>query len=162
MSWAQLFLRPSYAPAQRSRPGAWSKVSASLHEGIAGIALIQATARERFERRHFVRSLVGSIRASFRRDLLRMFSRRTSMLVNQLGMFLVIFVGAYRIIEGASTIGDFFAFFMYLGRVFGATSGLTELNPQLQNGLASLERIYEVLDTEPQIKNKPDAKPLPM
>lgn len=144
----------------RETQEAWARVSGTLHEGITGIYLVKSAAAEKREARQFVGQLVAYVRAVLRRDMMGMFSRYTTGLIGGLAPTGVLLLGAYLIMKGHFTVGGLFAFFMYLGQLFGATSGLADLNPTLQRALASLERIYEVMDTPPDIREKPDAIPL--
>jgi ABC-type multidrug transport system fused ATPase/permease subunit len=138
-----------------------TKTSTALHEGIIGISLIKTTTREKVEMRRFLRALGEHVRASFRRDLLEIFSEEFIGLAATAGLYFIVLVGAYRIMTGASTFGNLFAFFMYLSNLFGATGALMRLNSNLQRSMNSLQRIYEVLDTppEPLAASRERAKP---
>ncbi len=128
-----------------------AKTSTALHEGVTGIRLIKATAREKFELRRYVRALSEYVRATIRRDKLEIFSEELIGMAATAGVYSIVLVGSYRIMNGASTFGNLFAFFMYLSSLFGATGSLMRLNSNLQRALSSLKRIYEVLDTPAEI-----------
>lgn len=138
-----------------------TKTSTALHEGIIGFSLIKATTREKAELRRYVRALGEHVRASFRRDLLEIFSDELIGLTATVGAYFIVLVGAYRIMQGGSTFGNLFAFFMYLTNVFGATGALMRLNSNLQRAMNALQRIYEVLDTSPEPANIPRASVKP-
>ncbi|MCI0699165.1 ABC transporter ATP-binding protein/permease [candidate division KSB1 bacterium] len=127
-----------------------AKTSTALHEGIIGFSLIKATTREKAELRRYVQALSEHVRASFRRDLLEIFSDELIGLAATVGAYFIVLVGAYRIMQGGSTFGNLFAFFMYLTNVFGATGALMRLNSNLQRAMNALQRTYEVLDTSPE------------
>ncbi|NUO80446.1 ABC transporter ATP-binding protein [candidate division KSB1 bacterium] len=124
-----------------------AKTSTALHEGVTGIRLIKATAREKFELRRYVAALSEYVRAAIRRDRLEIFSEELIGLAATVGVYSIVLVGAYRIMNGATTFGNLFAFFMYLSNVFGATGSLMRINSNLQRALSSLARIYEIFDT---------------
>ncbi|MDZ7360804.1 MAG: ABC transporter ATP-binding protein/permease [candidate division KSB1 bacterium] len=132
-----------------------AKTSTALHEGIIGINLIKATAHEKVELRRYVRALSAHVRATFHRDLLEIFSNELIGLAATAGAYFIVLVGAYRIMAGDSTFGSLFAFFMYLSNLFGATGALMRLNSNLQRSMNALQRIYEVLDTAPEILTAP-------
>jgi len=138
-----------------------TKTSTALHEGIIGFSLIKATTREKAELLRYVRALGQHVRASFRRDLLEIFSDELIGLAATAGAYFILLIGAYRIMQGGSTFGNLFAFFMYLMNVFGATGALMRLNSNLQRAMNALQRIYEVLDTSPEPANilRVNAKP---
>jgi ABC-type multidrug transport system fused ATPase/permease subunit len=138
----------SKALRQRSRTAqeAYAKASSALHEGITGMSLIKATVRERFEVRRYVKMLGEYVRHSYRRHFLGTLSGRTLDLMAELSIYCVIVLGAYRLMSGATTFGNLFAFSLYILHLYGAMSSLLQQNPELQNTMNSLERVYEVLD----------------
>jgi ABC-type multidrug transport system fused ATPase/permease subunit len=138
-----------------------TKTSTALHEGIIGFSLIKAATHEKAELRRYVRALGGHVRASFRRDLLEIFSDEMIGLAATVGAYFIVLVGAYRIMQDSSTFGNLFAFFMYLSNLFGATGALMRLNSNLQRAMNALQRIYEVLDTSPEPANIPRASTKP-
>lgn len=74
----------------------------------------------------------------------------------------VIWYGGYQVIEGTTTPGSFFSFMTALLMAYRPLKGLTGVNTNLQEGLAAVSRIYEVLDVHPKIADSVDAKPLIM
>jgi ABC-type multidrug transport system fused ATPase/permease subunit len=132
-----------------------AKTSTALHEGVIGINLIKATAHEKVELRRYVQGLSAQVRATFHRDVLEIFSNELIGLAATAGAYFIVLIGAYRIMMGDSTFGSLFAFFMYLSNLFGATGALMRLNSNLQRSMNSLQRIYEVFDTPPEILAAP-------
>ena len=72
----------------------------------------------------------------------------------------VIGFAAYRISGSENTLGDFTGFVSALLMAAQPFRALGNLNAKVQEGLAGVERVFEVLDEAPQIVDKPDAKPL--
>lgn len=72
----------------------------------------------------------------------------------------VIVYGGYRVIEGATTAGDFFAFITAALMAYEPLKRLANLNASLQAGLAGAERLFALLDVQPAIVDGPDARPL--
>ena len=68
--------------------------------------------------------------------------------------------GGYQILEGAMTVGQFMAFFMAVITAYQPMRSIANLNAALQEGLAAAQRIFSVIDHEPTIQDKPDAKGL--
>ena len=68
--------------------------------------------------------------------------------------------GGYLVYEGEHTIGSFMAFFVAIIGAFQPVRALGNLNNALQQGLAAAQRIFELLESEPTIVDKPNAKPL--
>ncbi len=72
----------------------------------------------------------------------------------------VIVYGTNRVMEGTQTPGAFFAFITALLLAYDPIKRLAKLNANLQEGLAAAERVFSILDTEPQIVEKPGAPEL--
>jgi ATP-binding cassette, subfamily B, bacterial MsbA len=73
---------------------------------------------------------------------------------------LVIFYGGHQVIIGARTPGAFFSFITALLLAYQPVKSLAVLNASLQEGLAAAQRVFEVLDLEPEIRDRPDARAL--
>jgi ATP-binding cassette, subfamily B, bacterial MsbA len=73
---------------------------------------------------------------------------------------MVIFYGGHQVIVGTRTPGAFFSFITALLLAYQPVKSLAILNATLQEGLAAAQRVFEVLDIEPTIRDRPDARPL--
>jgi len=73
---------------------------------------------------------------------------------------MVIFYGGRQVITGASTPGAFFSFITALLLAYQPVKSLATLNASLQEGLAAAQRVFEVLDIEPAVCDRPSARPL--
>ncbi|HWB48289.1 MAG TPA: ABC transporter transmembrane domain-containing protein [Stellaceae bacterium] len=88
---------------------------------------------------------------------------RASPLMEALGgaaIAVVIAYGGYQVINQARTPGAFFSFIAALLLAYQPLKALANLNASLQEGLAAAQRVFEVLDTEPAIQDRPGARPL--
>src|SRR5581483_5855468 len=72
----------------------------------------------------------------------------------------VILYGGYQVIGGQRSAGTFFSFMAALLFAYQPMKNLANLSTNLQEGLAAAQRIFAVLDIEPEIRSAPDAKPL--
>ena len=73
---------------------------------------------------------------------------------------MVIFYGGHQVIVGVRTPGAFFSFITALLLAYQPVKSLAVLNTSLQEGLAAAQRVFEVLDIEPTIRDRPGARPL--
>ena len=73
---------------------------------------------------------------------------------------IVILYGGHQVISGARTPGAFFSFITALLLAYQPMKSLANLNASLQEGLAAAQRVFEVLDVEPAIRDMPGARPL--
>ena len=89
-------------------------------------------------------------------------SRASPMMETLGGMAIavVILYGGHQVISGARTPGALFSFITALLLAYQPLKSLANLNASLQEGLAAAERIFEVLDLEPMIRDIPGARPL--
>ena len=126
--------------------------SAALLEALSGLVTVRTTAQEPRERTRFMTTVQSSIRAAARRDVLGRATGTAFGLVGVLGAYVIIAVGAYRILLGHSTFGGLFAFFIFLTQLMGSAGGVSGLVPAIQRSLASLQRIWAVLDETPEVE----------
>ncbi|MBJ26134.1 MAG: lipid A export permease/ATP-binding protein MsbA [Alphaproteobacteria bacterium] len=75
------------------------------------------------------------------------------------GIFIAIIIlyGGWQVIENMLTPGEFFAFITAMLLAYQPLKALANLNTNLQEGLAATQRVFNVLDTEPSIKDSPNA-----
>jgi ATP-binding cassette, subfamily B, bacterial MsbA len=88
---------------------------------------------------------------------------RASPMMETLGgtaIAVVILYGGHQVISGARTPGALFSFITALLLAYQPLKSMANLNASLQEGLAAAQRIFEVLDVEPAIRDLPAARPL--
>ena len=139
----------------------WAGMSAVLADTIPGVRVVKAFAQEEREVSKF------SIRA---RELLdwamKAAKLRTGFMpimhfVTYMGTVIIWWVGGRQVMGGAITLGTFTAFTSYMWQFYWPVESLCRLNHRLQHAATAAERVFEVLDTEPDIGNEPDAIVLP-
>ncbi len=138
----------------------WTALSSALHQGISGYPLVQATASEHHEARRFTRVMHASVRAAMKQSMFFLLTRNVFRLIGGVAPTIIVLAGVYLIINSELTVGGLFAFFMYLMQMFSSFGTVANVNPRLQSSLASLERVYEILDIEPEVVSAPDARVL--
>ncbi len=82
-------------------------------------------------------------------------------LVAALATALVYGVGGNLAVQEVLTVGTLLALVALLGRLYGPLTALSNVRVDVMTALVSFERVFEVLDLEPMIKDAPEAKPLP-
>ncbi len=137
------------------------RLNSVLQENIAGVRLVRSFARADFEAERFAganRELTArSIRVM---EFLSAMSPALTLCVN-IGMVIVIGTGGLQAIRGELTLGQIVAFTNYLLTTMTPLILLTNLSNVWAAGIASAERVDEVLLTEPEIRDAPSARPLP-
>jgi len=81
-------------------------------------------------------------------------------LVGSLATALVFGMGGVSVINGSLTLGTLLALSALLGRLYGPITALANVRVDVMTSLVSFERVFEVLDLQPMVKDKPDAKEL--
>jgi ATP-binding cassette subfamily B multidrug efflux pump len=139
-----------------------SRVTAALAENIAGVRVAQAFSREeenlaRFQQIqdvYFDRFLVTA----------RIFHTYLPFigLVSALGTAIILGYGGSLVMQNQITVGELAAFILYLGMFFGPIQTMGDLYNAVLSTAASAERIFDLLDTEPQVRNRSGAQSLPV
>lgn len=136
-------------------------VSAELQENISGVREVQAFGRERENVAEFQqvnrRNRDANVQAQ---TLTSAFSPALDVL-GVLALALVLGYGGWLVIGGAISVGVVVSFMTYVRRFYEPIQGISNLWTQFQSALAGAERIFELLDTQPQVTDASDAVELP-
>jgi ABC-type multidrug transport system fused ATPase/permease subunit len=147
-----------YREVQRSI----SIVNGNLAESINGIRVIQAFAHEKESINEFDRLNTTNLDANVRAAKLSAILFPTVMFVEALATALVIYFGGRFVLgSGGFTVGELFIFVAYIQRFYEPIRELAMRYNMAQRAMAAGERIFEVMDAEVEVKNKPDALELP-
>src|SRR6266404_3481158 len=147
--------------AYRSLREQTSRITSALAENIAGVRVAQAFSREeenlnRFQQIqgvYFDRFLVA---ARIFHTYLPFIS-----LMAGVGTTIILGYGGNLAMQKQITVGELAAFVLYLGMFFGPIQTMGDLYNAVLSTAASAERIFQLLDTEPQVRNRPGSEPLP-
>jgi len=77
--------------------------------------------------------------------------------IGGVGVALIIWIGGYSVVRGELTTGSFFSFMTALFLLYNPIKNLNKVNLEIQDGLAAATRVFELLDTIPEIKDDQDA-----
>lgn len=128
-----------------------------FHETFSGIKLVQSYVKEKYEARRYVSKGKDLINLRINLGILGSLANSSAGFFAALGPALVLWYGGYRTIEGALSIGSLFAFYAYVKDLFSPIFRLAQLNVVIQTAMASIERIFEFFDINPEIKDAPGA-----
>ena len=135
-------------------------VNATLQDTLAGIRVVQSFANEDVERRKFRRSNQGFL-LSKDANYKCMGTFMGYNLFFQGMMYLVTLVfGGYLIAKGQMQASDLAMYALYIGIFISPIQILVELTEMIQKGLSGFKRFTAVIETEPDIEDAPDARPL--
>jgi len=137
-------------------------LTAILQETIVGQKVIRAFSMESFEQKRFARENEKATETLRKAEKYGALSAPTNEIVASFAIALVIFYGGISVISGVRTAGDFIAFIAAMFLLYEPVKKLSRINNTVQSGVAASERIFELLDAESDVVEKPDAKLLPL
>ena len=139
----------------------WGRLSAHLNESITGIRLVKAFAQEKREGIRFGQRNDELRRASVSADRAAFVFFTVMNFLMSFGTFFVWYFGGRQILSGELTIGELFAFNMYLLMLYRPLKWFGDFYNFMIHAYAGAERIFEVMDTPVESFNDPDAKSMP-
>ncbi|AKA07735.1 ABC transporter ATP-binding protein [Streptomyces noursei] len=139
------------ARERRRRSGS---ISAIAEETLGNIALVQAYNRQRWEHGRFERENLGRFRAVMASARIGAVYATVVELIELVGALLVLGLGTWELIRGQLTLGGLMVFLTLLSRLYSPIRGLSGLSNTFSSASASAERIIELLDQRPQVRQR--------
>ena len=136
-----------------------ASLSQVLIQIFQGIRQVKAYNQESFERNRAGERIDQLKRFAIKAVRLGTLSTPFNETLNGLALMGVIMYGGFQIADGAMTTGQLMSFIAAFSLAYEPMKKLAKLNNTLQMGLGASERVFEMLDREPQIIDKPNAKP---
>lgn len=144
----------------RKTQGEWSRVTSRLTETFQGIRQVKAYGMEEAEARSMGRFIDGIRELSMKQVKFSSLSTPLGELLSGVAISVVIFYGGGQVIAGHASPGEFFSFITAFTMAYEPLKRLANINANLQQGLASAERVFHMLDEPPTIIDAPAAVPL--
>lgn len=138
-----------------------ANVNNHLQDTISSIKVIKSFATESYETKRFSKRNRRSMEANIRAVRLWSVFFPVIDLLNHLGLAVVLVFGARQVMVGRLTIGELAAFLAYLQMLHQPVRRFSRVMNVIQQAAAASERIFEILDTEPEVVEKPGAVELP-
>ncbi|MFZ5565024.1 MAG: ABC transporter ATP-binding protein [Thermodesulfobacteriota bacterium] len=132
-------------------------MNAFLHETFAGNKIVKAFGMEAYEEGRFREKSGALFRIEMKSIMVRALSSPLMEFVAGLGIAFVIWMGGSRVISGVYTTGTFLSFLAAVMLMYDPVKKLSNLNALLQQGLAAVDRVYDILEVESDIVEAPDA-----
>ncbi len=159
--WSAARYNRSNRPALQEVQQRLAELTADAEEGVTGIRIVKAFAREQHQMARFRRSVGRLFDQNMYSTRLRAFYNPLLGFLPNLGLVAVLLIGGQQVIDGGLSLGDFSAFYIYMlmltfpMRMLGIALGMS------QRAIAGGNRLFEILDREPRITSPPGAPPLP-
>ncbi len=136
-------------------------VNSNLNENVSGVRVVQSMGREEANLRHFGRLNDENLNTNLDAARLQAVVMPTVEILSSLATALVLVVIGIRTFNGdldaARAVGFATGFLLYIQRFFNPVRDITLQYTQLQRAMAGAHRIFEVLDTVPEIQDAPNA-----
>jgi subfamily B ATP-binding cassette protein MsbA len=139
----------------------YTELNTLLQETIAGARIVKAFAMEDYEGERFRAQNERLFKAIMRISVVDCLSHPVMETLGAIGVAVAIWVGGYFVVSGSLTAGGFVAFIGALGSLYQPVKRLSQVNNNIQQGIAGLTRIFALLDMRPEVAEAPGAADLP-
>ncbi|GIV78326.1 ABC transporter ATP-binding protein/permease [Litorilinea aerophila] len=161
MIWLTNYWRKRVRSAYRATRTRLSLINGYLNESISGIRVTQSFTRERRNFQHFDDLNRSYFDANVDAARLTAIFFPGVDFMGALATALVVGVGGWLVLGDALTAGTLVAFVLYVDRFFEPIRELAQRYNTFQATMAGCERLFQLLDTQPDLVDAPDAYPLP-
>ncbi len=141
----------------RERSQALAQVQSFLHERVQGMPVIKSFAIEEHEHKNFSKENQHFLTKALIHTKWNAKSFAVVNTITDIAPLLVIGYSAYLVIEGNLTIGTMIAFIAYIDRLYGPLRRLVNSSTTLTQSIASMDRVFELLDEKYDIVDKDNA-----
>jgi subfamily B ATP-binding cassette protein MsbA len=145
----------------RSSQQTTAQVSNILYETITGNRIVKAFCMEKYEVSRFAKKLDKLFALVIKNTKVRAISHPLMEFMGGVGISLVVWYGGNQVLAGKSTPGTFFSFLTALIMIYEPIKGVSAINNSLQQGIASAERVFDILDVQSDVAENKDAIELP-
>ena len=150
-------VRPAWARVQRQL----ASLTGTIQESLSGIGLMKVLGRESFERKRIALESKAVLAANLETNRIAAFWMPFADVIIGIGTGLVLYVGGRNVISGMISLGTLIGFTSYLSMLMRPIRQTGMMLNVVMQSLAAAERVFEILDIQPDIKDAPDAYPLP-
>jgi ABC-type multidrug transport system fused ATPase/permease subunit len=148
------FTRRIHKYYRKIRKGS-AELNALLQDSLAGIRETMGFNRQAYEQDRFDRKSDQCRRDTLKAMYLWSYYSPGMMLVGSLGGALVLWNGAHEVMQQHLSVGELVMFMSYLALFYVPINQIHSVNHMLQHALAASERVFEVLDIVPDVKDEP-------
>ena len=136
---------------------AMARLTNFLHETITGQRIVKAFTMEGYEESRFREENESLFRIVLRRYKIKALSSPVMEVLGGIAVGVIIWYGGSQVISGESTPGNFFSFTAALLMLYEPIKRLNKENHNIQQGLAAAQRVFEIVDRQPEIADKSNA-----
>ncbi|MFN3648155.1 MAG: ABC transporter transmembrane domain-containing protein [Armatimonadota bacterium] len=145
------WLNPQIRALSKEIQEKFSEISGTVFERLAGMQVVQAFTQERASERQFVHETRGHYDRQVRRTTMNARLNFLTTFLTGTGTILLLWWGGQLVLAGQLTAGMLVQFYSYVTYLYGPLSRFAELNQVYQNSMGAVDRVFEILDTEPDV-----------
>ena len=160
LGWFVLKLRHELRTNFYSERSQIGEINAQIEDSLLGIRVVQSFANEEMEKQKFQKG--NEVFLGIKRKAYRSLGKLHCVirLFDGIMYITVVALGAVFLMNGQITPGDYMAYLLYTTVLLNTVSRLAQFTETFMQGLTGVERFYEIMDVEPEIKDDPDATPI--
>ncbi|MCF0154335.1 MAG: lipid A export permease/ATP-binding protein MsbA [Veillonella sp.] len=140
--------------------GRAADITALLQEVISGVRVVKSFAREKFEMNRFLAQNEENFRAAMGATKLTSLLSPIIEFAAAIAVTVILWYGGYSVIHGQLTSGSLIAFLIYAINLSNPVKRLSQVYGGIQKSLAAADRLFAILDTQSDVKEKEGAKAL--
>jgi ATP-binding cassette, subfamily B, bacterial len=134
-----------------------SKITGEYNQNFQGVRVVKALGREQENLREFSLLTENMFRASYRAAWLSALFLPTVQIISALALGAIVWYGGLQSQYGGFSVGSINAFVSYLTFMIWPVQDLARVYAELQHSIASAERIFKLIDTPPEVRDRSDA-----
>ena len=132
-----------------------------LEENISCIQVVKSFVREKLENERFSKALEDSYQSAKKRVIISSFFGPSIGFIAFSTSLILLWYGGREVILGAISPGELIAFILYATIIAGPMGSFARLYARVQEGIGASKRVFEILDMKGEVRDAPDAKPIP-
>lgn len=154
IAWIGLLLRKQSAVIQEKM----ADITSIIQETISGVKIVKAFSMEKFENNKFAKETFNFFKLMLKITRIRNISSPiTEFLSVAIGVVIIYYGGKLVLVDGAIKASEFMGFLFAIFQMMPPIKELSSVNNRIQESSAAGDRVFEIIDLEPQIKNLPEA-----
>ncbi|WP_232697793.1 ABC transporter ATP-binding protein [Brevibacillus daliensis] len=146
----------------RERSQRLAQLQGHLHERVNGISVTRSFALEEYEGEQFEKKNHKFLDKALEQTRWNAYTFSVVNSITDVAPLLVLGYAGYQVITETMTVGTLMAFFVYLERLYTPLRRLVNSSTTLTQAIASMDRMFEFIDEQYDIVDRPNAKPIPV
>ncbi len=130
-------------------------------EVLSGIRVVKSFVQTGREERRFAAQVRSNVQSALRRAAIMAVFVPVITVLTFAAAAAVLWYGGRQVIEGTISPGDLFAFVLFAGILIGPFGSAARVFSQIKEAQGAMQRVFDILDTEPDIRDRPDAVDMP-